>query len=139
MGDGVIASKQQADGRSNDQLTTIAALQRRISIPRMLLHWFVTFWGNMVGCLFVVGIITGYGGVFSKPVYTNAVFDYNNTKVVVTTWHGVFLRAIGANWLVCMAAFLACMAKEYFSKVVAIWFPTVAFVCLGFDHVVANM
>lgn len=31
------------------------------------------------------------------------------------------------------------MAREYFSKVVAIWWPTFAFVCLGFDHVVANM
>lgn len=31
------------------------------------------------------------------------------------------------------------MAREYFSKVMAIWWPTFAFVALGFDHVVANM
>lgn len=61
------------------------------------------------------------------------------TKVVVPTWHAIFLRGIGANWLVCMACFLAFMAREYFSKVMAIWWPTFAFVALGFDHVVANM
>ncbi|SMR64127.1 unnamed protein product [Zymoseptoria tritici ST99CH_3D1] len=120
-------------------ITTIAALQRRISIPKMLLHWFVTFWGNLAGSLFVVAIITGYGGVFSAPVYQKTVFSFNASKVLVPTWHGVFLRGIGANWLVCMAAFLAYMAREYFSKVMAIWWPTFAFVCLGFDHVVANM
>lgn len=38
-----------------------------------------------------------------------------------------------------MACFLAFMAREYFSKVMAIWWPTFAFVALGLDHVVANM
>jgi formate/nitrite transporter FocA (FNT family) len=54
-------------------------------------------------------------------------------------WHMIFLRGIGANWLVCLACFLAMMARELFSKVVAVWWPTFAFVCLGLDHVVANM
>lgn len=39
--------------------TTVAALERRISIFKMLLHWFITFWGNLAGSLFVVAIITG--------------------------------------------------------------------------------
>lgn len=39
--------------------TTLAALQRRISPLKMLLHWFITFWGNLAGSLFVVAIITG--------------------------------------------------------------------------------
>lgn len=33
--------------------------------------------------------------------------------------------------LVCLACFLAFMAREYFSKVIAIWWPTFAFVALG--------
>lgn len=120
-------------------LTTVAALQRRISPVRMLLHWFVTFWGNLAGSLFIVGLITGYGETFNLAVYKSEVLRFNMTKVVVPTWHAIFLRGIGANWLVCMACFLAFMAREYFSKVMAIWWPTFAFVALGFDHVVANM
>lgn len=105
----------------------------------MLTHWFVTFWGNLAGSLFIVAIITGYGGVFDAEPYRSEVLAFNMKKVVTPEWHMIFLRAIGANWLVCMACFLAMMAREYFSKVMAIWWPTFAFVCLGLDHVVANM
>jgi hypothetical protein len=48
-----------------EQLTTIAALHRRLSPWKMLLHWFITFWGNLAGSLFVMAIIFGYGGGFS--------------------------------------------------------------------------
>ena len=51
----------------------------------------------------------------------------------------IFLRAIGANWLVCMACFLGTSGRDYVSKVVGIWWPTFAFVSLSLDHVVANM
>lgn len=105
----------------------------------MLIHWTVTFFGNLAGSLFVMAIIAGYGGVFSAEPYYNEAESFATTKVVTPGWHQIFLRGIGANWLVCLACFLAFMAREYFSKVVAIWWPTFAFVTLGFDHVVANM
>lgn len=104
----------------------------------MLLHWFVTFWGNLAGSLFVVAIITGYGDVFSTPPFSTESITFANKKMVTPGWDAIFLRGIGANWLVCMACFLAFMAREYFSKVIAIWWPTFAFVALGLDHVVAN-
>ncbi|RMY66046.1 hypothetical protein D0863_08708 [Hortaea werneckii] len=118
---------------------TLAVLHRRISLLKMLIHWTVTFFGNLAGSLFVMAIIAGYGGVFSAEPYYNEAESFATTKVVTPGWHQIFLRGIGANWLVCLACFLAFMAREYFSKVVAIWWPTFAFVTLGFDHVVANM
>jgi formate/nitrite transporter FocA (FNT family) len=51
----------------------------------------------------------------------------------------IFLRGIGANWLVCLACYLGMSGRDYISKVAGIWWPTFAFVSLGFDHVVANM
>lgn len=39
--------------------TTVAALHRKLPWWRMLVHWFVTFWGNLAGSLFVVAIIFG--------------------------------------------------------------------------------
>lgn len=105
----------------------------------MLMHWTVTFFGNLAGSLFIVAIITGYGGVFSVSPYDTEAMTFAKKKAVTPEWHMIFLRGIGANWLVCMACFLAGMAREYFSKVIAIWWPTFAFVALGFDHVVANM
>jgi formate/nitrite transporter FocA (FNT family) len=79
------------------------------------------------------------GSVFGLEPYTSEVFAFNEKKVVTPEWHMIFLRGIGANWLVCLACFLSFLAREYVSKVIAVWWPTFAFVCLGFDHVVANM
>lgn len=108
-------------------------------LMQMLLHWFITFWGNLAGSLFVVAIIAGYGGVFLEQSAKDAVYKFNSSKVVTPSWHNIFLGAIGCNWLVSMACFFAYMAREYVSKVVAIWWPIFAFVALGLDHVVANM
>jgi formate/nitrite transporter len=105
----------------------------------MLMHWVITFFGNLAGSLFVALIIAGYGGVFDLAVYTAEVQKFATSKTITPDWHMIFLRGIGANWLVCLACFLGIMAREYFSKVVGIWWPTFCFVCLGFDHVVANM
>jgi formate/nitrite transporter len=51
----------------------------------------------------------------------------------------VFLRAIGCNWLVCLAVWMSLAAKSVSGKILAIFFPIMAFVAMGFDHVVANM
>jgi hypothetical protein len=51
----------------------------------------------------------------------------------------IFLRGIGCNWLVCLACFFSLQGRDLASKVIGIWWPTFAFVSLGFDHVVANM
>ncbi|KAJ5671464.1 Formate/nitrite transporter [Penicillium longicatenatum] len=39
--------------------TTVAALQRKLPWWKMLIHWVVTFFGNLAGALFVVAIIFG--------------------------------------------------------------------------------
>ncbi|KAF2661329.1 putative formate/nitrite transporter [Lophiostoma macrostomum CBS 122681] len=119
--------------------TTLAALQRRISPLKMLMHWFITFWGNLAGSLFIVAIISGYGGVFDAAAYKTEAQTFAVTKQVTAHWHQIFLRGIGANWLVCLACFLGMSGRDFASKLMGIWFPTFAFVSLGLDHVVANM
>lgn len=39
--------------------TLVPVLQRRLSVVKMLAHWFITFWGNLAGSLFVMAVITG--------------------------------------------------------------------------------
>lgn len=91
----------------------------------MLRHWALTFLGNLAGALFIVGIIIGHGGVLSSDLYAAEALKIATAKVVTPAWYQIFLRAIGANWLVCLACFLACCAREFFSKVVAIWYVLV--------------
>ncbi|EAU32669.1 conserved hypothetical protein [Aspergillus terreus NIH2624] len=119
--------------------TTVAALQRQLSWKKMLLHWFVTFWGNLAGSLFVVAIIFGYGNVFSTEPFKSAVITFATKKQVTPDFHNIFLRGIGCNWLVCLGCYLGIQGRELSSKIIGIWLPIFAFVSLGFDHVVANM
>ncbi|EYE93198.1 formate/nitrite transporter family protein [Aspergillus ruber CBS 135680] len=119
--------------------TTVAVLNRKLSWWRMLVHWFVTFWGNLAGSLFVMALIFGYGGVFSADPYKSEVISYANKKQVTPEFHMIFLRGIGCNWLVSMGCYFALQGRDLSSKVMGIWWPIFGFVSLGFDHVVANM
>ncbi|WP_144395801.1 formate/nitrite transporter family protein, partial [Pseudomonas sp. Kh7] len=41
--------------------------------------------------------------------------------------------------LVCLAVWLSYASREMSGKILGIWFPIMAFVAIGFQHVVANM
>merc|ERR1711998_471394 len=71
----------------------------------------------------------GYAGNFAGSVALAAL----------VTAGAAFARGILCNWLVCMAVWMASMAKDLPGKIVAIWFPISAFVALGLEHSVANM
>jgi formate/nitrite transporter FocA (FNT family) len=96
----------------------VAVFQRRLSLLKMLIHWVVTFWGNLAGSLFIMALITGYGGTFDSEAYKTEAIKFAVTKQVTPDWHQVFLRGVGANWLVCLACYLGMSGREYFSKIV---------------------
>lgn len=50
-----------------------------------------------------------------------------------------FIRAVLANWLVCVAVWNAGSASSLPGKVLGIWPPIAAFVAIGLEHSVANM
>ncbi|KAG5809981.1 hypothetical protein H9Q74_010266 [Fusarium xylarioides] len=102
--------------------TLTAVLQGRLPIRKMLLHWFLCFFGNLAGSLFVMSIIMGYGGVFDASPYKELVMSFASKKQISPQVHQIFLKAIGCNWLV-----------------IGMWWPIFAFVVLGLEHVVANM
>lgn len=127
----------------------------------MLVHWFLCFWGNLAGSLFVMAIIFGCtchihgfhlpafplltvscvpdGGVFETDPYLTAAQNFVHKKQAVPTFLQIFLRAIGCNWLVCLACFIGMQGRDLASKIIGIWWPIFAFASLGLDHVVANM
>ena len=124
---------------SNIMFMTVAFLNRRVSILDLLKNWVVSYLGNLAGMLFFVSILTGYGGVFEMAAYRTAAINFATQKALTPQWHQILLRAIGANWLVCFAVFISISSREIVSKITAIWVPTLTFVALGLDHVIANM
>lgn len=119
---------------------TIAFLHRRVSLKDVAISWAVSFFGNLAGMLFFMAILIGYGGVLTDiPVYKAQSVTFAVTKAHAPGWQQIFLRGIGANWLVCMAVFMSISAREISGKIMAIWMPTATFVALAMDHCIANM
>lgn len=51
----------------------------------------------------------------------------------------VFIKGIGANWLVCLGMWMGYAAKDIMGKCIGIWIPVMLFVTLGYEHSIANM
>ncbi|KAK2463211.1 hypothetical protein APHAL10511_004866 [Amanita phalloides] len=124
---------------SNMMIFPMAVLKGAIPWWSLLLNWFIVFWGNLVGSLFVAEILVHYSGIVSAQPYRSAIQSFAVRKVNDPHWHQIFLRGIGCNWLVCVAIWLGMGARDTVSKVYVLWFPIWIFVACGFDHVVANM
>lgn len=124
----------------NMMLVPIAALARRVTVSRLLANWAWVLIGNLVGSLFVAWLLADVTGLFAHGTINferlGAIAD---GKALAETHTEQFARAIGCNWLVCLAVWTALAATTVGGKILAIVAPITAFVALGFDHVVANM
>ena len=89
----------------------------------------------MVPEAFAGGAIT----IANTKALGGATFMAAGKSTASLTWVQCFLRGIGCNWLVCLAVYLANAADDVVGKFFGIWFPIMAFVCIGFEHSVANM
>ena len=122
----------------NTAVVMPGVLAGRASVRGLLRNWGLSYAGNFAGGVFVAYALAYLTGLLAAEPYLGAVralaVDKTNLAFPVAFWRGV-----GCNWLVCLAVWLACAADDMAGKVLAIWFPIMAFVGLGFEHSVANM
>ena len=104
--------------------------------------------GNLIGSLFVayfLAVKTGVIGMNGADPASPAGMTFERLKAIAVLKGDtegadqIFLRALGCNWLVCLAVWVAMTAEDTGGKILGIFFPIMAFVAIGFDHVVANM
>jgi formate transporter len=98
----------------------------------------VTTVGAFGGSLLVAYFLAVKTGVIADASLDRLAAVATGKAVTETNWQ-IFLRAIGCNWLVCLAVWMSLGANDIGGKIAAIFFPILAFVAMGFDHVVANM
>jgi formate/nitrite transporter len=123
----------------NMALVPLAAMTGRASLKRLLENWLVVLLGNLLGALFVAYFLGVQTGVVTAPDVLERATGIAHKKGVDETEWQIFTRGVGCNWLVCLAVWMALAADDVAGKILAIFFPIMAFVALGFDHVVANM
>ena len=142
----VLAGSELLTG--NMALVPMAVLSRRVSLPRLGRNLVLVAIGNLAGSLFVayfLAIKSGVVGSAGADPSTQAGMTFERlagiatAKGITETDYQIFLRAVGCNWLVCLAVWLGLAADDVAGKILGIFFPILAFVAIGFDHVVANM
>ncbi|WP_028543824.1 formate/nitrite transporter family protein [Paenibacillus taiwanensis] len=122
----------------NMMAVPLARMKGRISTMEVVRNLVVITITNFLGALFVAYFFGHIVGLTGSGVYLEKTIDVAGHKL-----HDTFLQAfvsgIGCNWLVALAVWLAYGSKSFSGKILGIWFPTMAFVAIGFQHVVANM
>ena len=142
----VLAGSELLTG--NMALVPIAMLRRRVGWNSLAMNFTVVLIGNLIGSLFVAYFLAIEAGVIGSagedPASPAGMTFARLEEIAVLkgdteTTGQIFLRALGCNWLVCLAVWVAMSAEDTGGKILGIFFPIMAFVAIGFDHVVANM
>lgn len=122
----------------NMMAVSMAVLTKRISLGRLVKNWFWITVFNFIGALFVAYFFGHVAGLTSQGPYLEKTVAIAGGKLD-EGFLASLVSAIGCNWLVGLAVWLAYGAEDIGGKILGIWFPIMAFVAIGFQHVVANM
>lgn len=124
---------------SSSATFTVSLYRRSIGLVAALRSLTVSYAGNFAGAVLaalLLGITTGiYVAGADATDYLHQVAGGKLDHTLAET----FTRGIGANFLVCIAAWQAYSAQDTISKMAGIWFPVMGFVALGMEHSIANM
>ncbi|MDP9242000.1 MAG: formate/nitrite transporter family protein [Actinomycetota bacterium] len=124
---------------TGNNLVVMSWVSGSIGPGRLLRNWAVVYVGNLVGALSVVAM------VYLGRWWEQGEVSVGATALTVAAGKAslpfgvVFVRAILANALVCLAVWLASGGRSVIDKIFGIIFPIAAFVAAGFEHSIANM
>ena len=124
---------------TGNNLVIISALEKRIRGVDVLRSWVIVYVANFIGALFIT-VLMYYSGLWKTGSNEWGVAAANiAVSKVNLSFTEAFCRGIGCNWLVCLAVWMAIASKDVVGKIFAIYFPIMAFVASGFEHIIANM
>lgn len=116
----------------------IAAFAGKVKPSRLALNWVLITLSNFVGAIFIAYCFGHVVGLTETGPFLDKTVAVAQHKLD-DSFIQAFFSGIGCNWLVALAVWLAYGAEDLSGKILGIWFPTMAFVAIGFQHVVANM
>jgi len=124
----VIAGSELLTG--NMALVPIAIFRRKVGAIAMTRNFALVTVGNLVGSIFVAyflaiktGVIGSHGAMSGSAQLTyERLAGIAKAKAITESDYQIFLRAVGCNWLVCLAVWLALAADDIAGKVLGIFF-----------------
>ncbi|ELP87347.1 hypothetical protein EIN_096040 [Entamoeba invadens IP1] len=113
-------------------------LERKIKWYFVIKSLITTYFGNLIGSIFVAVMFGKVLGSFDNKLYIEALIKIGEAKVQLDFGRAI-LSGIGCNWVVCTAVILSFSSKDVIGKVAILSIFVMTFVSLGFEHSVANM
>lgn len=123
---------------SNILFFSVGLARGATSIVDLIISWFVSWWLNLGGTIFVCYIFCHYSGVTTQPLMVSGSIEILEAKASAT-FVETLIKAIAGNYFVCLAIYLQLMAKPLHVKFMLMALPIFTFVSMGFTHSVADM
>ena len=114
---------------------TLGVLTKKASLRDLGSNWLWTWLGNLAGSV-LLAVLVFRSGVL-KPV-EGFVLKVATTKMELPA-EQLFLRAILANWLVCLGVWMAARVTSETARILLIWWCMFTFITSGYEHSIANM
>ena len=124
---------------TGNTLIIMSVLEGKTKWSSMIKNWVVVYIGNFVGSIFVTWMMVESGLFHMGGNVLGGVTIKIAAYKVGLPFMSAIVLGIMANWLVCLAVWLAYGAKTMIGKIFAIFFPIWLFITSGFEHSIANM
>ena len=118
----------------NTALVTTAVLEKKATVKQLVKSWTCSYLGNAIGC--AIGIFLFYNTGLMPQFHGSEGFALVKTASPLKE---TFVKAILANWFVCLAVWQSIAAQSFGGKFIACLGPVSAFVAVGLEHCIANM
>ena len=122
---------------TGNALMVMAVMDHKITVALLLRNWVIVYIGNFIGAL-IIAIFVIHSGVIDNQPVSQTVLSIAQGKLSLSASEA-FFRGILCNILVCLAVWMSFAARRVSGKVMVIIFPVAVFVCIGFEHSIANM
>lgn len=122
----------------NMMAVPLASLAQKVDVKQLLKNWSLITISNFVGAIFIAYLFGHIVGLTETGPFLAKTIDVAEHKLSASFLEA-FVSGIGCNWLVAAAVWLSYGSEDMVGKIIGIWFPTMTFVAIGFQHVVANM
>src|SRR5699024_758631 len=121
---------------SNTMYLTVSSLSKKTSWIDCFKTLIACYIGNFIGTMIFVSLfhVTGIFEHDKPNTWLNSIVTIKMTAPVAH----VFVKAIFANWLVCLAVYLPTRVQSDGAKMVMIFIAVFAFFVSGYEHSIAN-
>lgn len=113
-------------------------LRKELTLRRVAALLLISYLFNFIGAQLVAWLLSAHVGMLDKEPWHSYLHNLAGAKVDQAFWP-VFVKGIGANWLVCLGMLMGFAGKDIAGKAIGIWIPVMLFVTLGYEHSIANM